>query len=349
MFDNENVMSADDDRFESMSPDDLLKEPAPKVPSYIEAERERAENSYLTPIEPEYSSEQDDALTRYLKYNGVSDPSKIQFEDDNGDIREVAFNELSSEEQDNIMMELGRPDISDDEINTINFLRQNRMSMQQAMDSYANYKLQEYINQNQTSVSYSVDDYSDDELYVGDLKLKYPDFTDEQLFEKLNNAKENPELYEAETRSLREYYRQQEQENRNAQIQSEIDAQNQYRDSLYNSINAFNGIALDWNDANSDTLEIEVEDKQKVLSYLLDKDANGKTQFVKDIEDPDSLIELAWLRVGGADALSYQNQYFKEIISERNKEISRLKKQIDKYNNPTRKGNDDFYTKTGLI
>ena len=40
-------------------------------------------------------------------------------------------------------------------------------------------------------------------------------------------------------------------------------------------------------------LEIEDGDRQQILAYLLDQDQEGKSQLVRDIEDPAELIKLS--------------------------------------------------------
>ena len=48
-----------------------------------------------------------------------------------------------------------------------------------------------------------IDDYDDDELFVADLKSKYPNFTDNELLDKLDAAKINEDLYNKEVAELR--------------------------------------------------------------------------------------------------------------------------------------------------
>lgn len=272
-----------------------------------------------------------DALHQYLINKGIVDTKKIKYEDEAGNPVEVDFDSLSKDEQLSIIDELSHPNITDDEIQTIDYLRRNKMTLSQVVDYFANKRLQEYIDQNGApEKTYQIDDYTDDELYLADLKSKYPSFTDEKLLAKLDSAKANEDLFKEEIEQLRSYYKEQEDEQMQQQKQQEEYNQQQYTNSLYEAMNKFNEIALDYKDEQSDTLEIEVDDKKRALSYLLDADTDGKTQFVKDIENPDALIELAWLRTCGADALSGQSQYYKNIISERNKEIARLRKQIEK-------------------
>ena len=58
----------------------------------IESEGEKNEEQETEPAE-------DDVLISFLKDRGISDPTKIQFENENGEIEDVDFNSLSREEQ----------------------------------------------------------------------------------------------------------------------------------------------------------------------------------------------------------------------------------------------------------
>ena len=345
MANGNEIVSPDDSRFEIPDVDSLLEDSTysdGEDPTVEETEDVSKIDPYNTTEESDENENEGDAtesnsesdenvLYQYLKKRGISDPKKIQYEDENGNTAEVDFNSLSTEEQLNIIEELSKPNITDEEIQTIDYLRRNKMNLAQVVDYFANQKLQEYIDQNNTQAhTYSIDEYNDDELYVADLKSRYPNLSDEDLNDELNAAKQDEDRFNKKVSQLREYYKNQENEQMEAQRQQEEAAREQYTNTLYDAVNQFNEIALDYKDDQSDTLEIEAEDKKRIMSYLLDTDTEGKTQFVRDIENPDALIELAWLRIGGADALSNQAQYYKEVISERNKEIARLRKQIDK-------------------
>ena len=175
-------------------------------------------------------------------------------------------------------------------------MRQYNVSFQQILDNYANQKLNEYASQNPVARDYAVDDYDDDELFVADLKSKYPNFTDNELLDKLDAAKINEDLYNKEVAELRTYYKQLE----DAQIaeheqirQSEMQA---FENNVADVLDRFNAIPLDPSDVNCDALAIEDVDKDRIASYLFDTDANGQSQLVKDLSDPAALVELAFFR-----------------------------------------------------
>lgn len=66
------------------------------------------------------------------------------------------------------------------------------------------------------------------------------------------------------------------------------------------------------------------------MSYILDQDADGKSQLVKDLEDPDRLIELAWFSTQGAKVLSELTKYWKGLLSNERAENKKLQAKLDK-------------------
>ena len=275
---------------------------------------------------------EDDAMTAFLKSKGIADPSKIQFENENGEIEDVDFNSLSREEQLTMIQELTNPDLSDHEVQVVNYLRQNNVTFDQVIDYFANQRLEEYLNTHPEDVhqkSYSIDDYNDDELYLADLKSKYPSFTDEELLSKLNTAKYDEDLFKKEVDVLRENYKAQEDQ---MLKDAELAEQQQYEDlqnNLLQAVSNFNEISLDTTDVNSDSLVVEDADKHQMLAYLLNQDKDGKSQFVKDIENPATLIELAWYRTQGRNVIDGISQYWKDILKNERKKIASLEKQLE--------------------
>jgi len=85
-------------------------------------------------------------------------------------------------------------------------------------------------------------------------------------------------------------------------------------------------------------LVIEDDEKSKILSYLLEQDTNGYSQFFKDLNDPKVLVELAWYRLFGQDAISNISEYWKDILKQErrtaksNKNSSASQTVVDKTN-----------------
>ena len=275
-------------------------------------------------------------LYEFLKERGIEDPSKLQFENEDGEIEEVDFNSLSEEEKLNIINSISDPGLSQHETDVINYLRQNNVTFNQVIDYFSKKAVEDYLAQNPDQVhqkSYTIDDYNDDELYLADLKSKYPEFTDEELMSKLESAKSNEALFKKEVDALRVDYKKQEDAEIEAQKQQEQADYDNLVGNLQNILSNFNEVALDSTDAESDVLEIEDSDKQQVLAYLLNQDSEGKSQLVKDLENPATLIELAWLRTQGRALIDNTTRYWKDLLKQERKEKAKLQKELESYQN----------------
>ena len=273
-------------------------------------------------------------LYEFLKEKGIEDPSKLQFENEDGEIEEVDFNSLSDEEKLNIINSVSDPGLTQHETDVVNYLRQNNVTFNQVIDYFSKKAVEDYLAQNPDQVyqkSYTIDDYTDDELYLADLKSKYPEFTDEELMSKLETAKANETLFKKEVDALRVDYKKQEDAEIEAQKQREQQDYDNLVGNLQNILNNFNEVALDSTDAESDVLEIEDSDKQQVLAYLLNQDSEGKSQLVKDLENPATLIELAWLRTQGRTLIDNTTRYWKDLLKEERKEKAKLQKELESY------------------
>lgn len=328
-------------------------------------EEDSKENEPEDKEDDENTETEDDVIIAFLKERGIADPKQIQFQNDDGEIENLSFDSLSREEQLTILKELTDPGLSDHEIEVVNYLRKNKVSFNEVIDYFADQRLQEYLNEHPEDVhakNYSIDEYSDDELYIADLKSKYPSFTDEEILSKLNIAKSDENLFKKEVDVLRENYKAEEDR---AKQEAEVAEQQEYeslRNSLMDAAKSFSEIVLDSSDPQSDSLVIEDQDRNKILEYLLNQNKDGKSQFVKDIENPETLIELAWYRINGKDTLTGVTQYWKNILKEERKQRASLEKQLEKYKNKEEKtvfknkettnspsSNLDFWDKSGLI
>ena len=275
-------------------------------------------------------------LYEFLKEKGIEDPSKLQFENEDGEIEEVDFNSLSEEEKLNIINSVSDPGLSQHETDVINYLRQNNVTFNQVIDYFSKKAVEDYLAQNPDQAhqkTYTIDDYTDDELYLADLKSKYPEFTDEELTSKLESAKSNETLFKKEVDALRADYKKQEDAEIEAQKQKEQQDYDNLVGNLQDILSNFNEVALDSTDAESDVLEIEDSDKQQVLAYLLNQDSEGKSQLVKDLENPATLIELAWLRTQGRALIDNTTRYWKDLLKQERKEKAKLQKELESYQN----------------
>lgn len=248
-----------------------------------------------TETEPQVESTEEtpnDYITQFLSSYGIENGT-ITYENEDGTTENVNFNDLDDEEKLNILKEISSPGLSEDEITTINYLRQNNATIQDVVEYYSQKAVRDYIEKNAGDRTYSVDAYSDDELYVAELRTKYADMTDEEIEADLNAAKENETLFKKKVDIIRNQYKAQEEEREKESVRQQEERYNNFKYSIYNQINDFSEISLDYKDTQSDSLSIEDSEKDAIYRYILDRDADGATQFFKDINDPQKLVEMA--------------------------------------------------------
>jgi hypothetical protein len=199
--------------------------------------------------------------------------------------------------------------LSDDEINTVNFLRQNRMNLQDFVDYQSQQAIKEYLEQNFTP-QYTVDQVSDDDLFRFELQDQMPDLTDEEIEDQLNRAKENESFFQKKVAALRNEYKELEDNQIRAneeQVAAEKEEQfNQLAQSLVS-------VARDTEEMNG--MLLDDQDKEDVLSFLLDRDANGQSEFYKLFSDPKALFKMAWTMLKGDQAHETYTQYFTNEIA----------------------------------
>lgn len=278
----------------------------------------------------------DDPIVAFLNSRGIKDATKIPFINDNGEEESVDFKDLSPEEKLDILNELADPGLSQEEINTVNYLRQNNLSLNQLMNYVADQAVARYLNEHPEAKHekvYSIDEYTDDDLFLADLHNRFPDFTDEELMAELDSAKANPDSFAKKTEAIRTSYKQMEDEYNQEQQQREAQAAEDLRNNLIEVSKNFNEIQLDYTDDTSDSLVVEEGDKQKIISYLMDTDSEGKSAFVRDLENPAALFEIGWLRTQGAEALANTTQYWKGQLAEARSINKKLQTELNKYKN----------------
>lgn len=274
------------------------------------------------------SSTDSDVLTLFLRSHGVEN-GKITYENDNGETEEVNFNELDSAEQLNILKELTTPNLAQHEIDTINFLRQHNVTFQDAVEYYSRRAIENYIQTNgPIQKDYSIDDYTDEELYFADLKAKYPNMTDEEIQSDLNSAKENEELFKKKADSIRNQYKTNEDERARYYQQQQQQQIKAYDDAIKYALTNFNEITLDYKDSHADSLIIDNKMKNDVYRYVMQVDESGISQFARDLQNPETLVRIAWLARHADDAISDITNYWKnELKTSRRGETQKPRQQ----------------------
>lgn len=305
-----------------------------------EPEQEPSDEGGLFDSDPEPDqepepTESNDFITSLLKRNGINRHA-IQVENEDGEIEEIDFDELTDDEKLALYDQATESAISDDELQTINYLRDKKMSLEDMIKWQREEAVKEYLNQAQQP-RYNVDNLTDDELYQFDLQDRYPEMTDDEIAQELESAKNNEALFKKKIGALRKEYKELEDEhNKAVQAQEDQEAEqrfNQLSESLVN-------VARNTNELHD--LVLEDEDKEAVLSFLLDRDANGQSQFYKLFNDPQKMFEMAWYARFGKEAFQNINDYYKGVIEKTRRGDKQQPRTVRKPNNQKSASSDAF-------
>ena len=256
-------------------------------------------------------NQEDDFMLDFLKSRGIDDPTKIMFEDDNEQVVERNWNELSKEEKLNILnMPLETPsednnDLTEEEIALLTHIRQSNLTPTEYINQIAG---GEVVQEPQ----YKIDDLSDDEVYILDLESRVGELTDEQAAQALNIAKQQSEdLYKKQIEGIRKEYKEREDlQNQQAQAQLEQEQQeafNQYQAKIVDAIDNLTSIG------NLD-LNFEDTDKETLAEFMLSQDESGKNYLYEALQDPETLTKAAWFILNGEEAFNSITDYFKNQI-----------------------------------
>lgn len=277
----------------------------------------------------------DPIVEELLKIKGISD-GKVKIINEDNKQEEVLFSNLSKEEQITILNDETYSDnygLDDSEIEFINEIRKNKVSINQYLDNYKN-NIINSIPKEEQEQNYDIDNYDDNELFLLDLKNKY-DLTDEELLKELEKELEDDTLFKKKVDILRKEYKKLEDEyTQIQQLEQEEKQKEEYQNFSQNMVN----IAV----ATPEFYGIELEDneKEEVLSFLLDVDEQGVSKFSQTINDPKKLYEAAWF-------LRYGKESFDALKNAYESEINKLKRDgtrvVRKVNNNTKKNIHELF------
>ena len=271
--------------------------------------------------EGESSKEQEtttNVVTELLKRQGIEDPNQISFEKEDGSIEKLKWDDLSLEEQLNILNQKPEndnlPPVNDEIGEDIRSLAKELKDNNMSVDDFINYIENQGIQGYQASLQphYEVDNITDDDLFKIDLKNRIPDITPEQLETALEQAKSNEELYNKQVNGIREEYKQFEEE-QNAQneaitVEEQQQEYNEFANAITQTIDSLDNV-------NGIDIELEDEDKYELAQFILGQDAAGVSNFGKALNDPETFVKVAWFALKGADAIDSITDYFKNEIT----------------------------------
>ena len=260
------------------------------------------------PINPEptpvQEPQEEDYLADFLKTRGIDDIDKIKFEDEQGNIEEKSWKELSSEEKINILnTPLEQEDdnqLSEEEVKLINQIRESNLTPSQYMQQIQG---EQVVQEPQ----YKIDDLSDDQLFLLDLESRVGELTDELAAQALANAKQNEELFQKQVDGIRKEYKEREdyqlQQEQAEAAQQQQEAYNQFQDTIISSIDQFNTIG-------NLNLNFDDSDKEELAQFMLSRDEAGNNYLWQALQDPETLVKAAWFILNGEEAFNSISDYF---------------------------------------
>jgi hypothetical protein len=309
--------------------------------------REISEDDYNNDSYVGSGNSDDEAYINTILRQKGFDPDSIKVEDyDTGEYKEVRFQDLSDDEKYDILNsdDDDVEDLSDDEWDTIDFLRNNGMSLREFAEYVQNQAIEQY-RQMQDRPDYKINDYSDDEVYMIDYRDRYgEDLTDEEFEAALELAKQNETLFNKTVARTRERYAAIEQQQMEQAKQQELQAEEQKRNAFISQVV---NVARNTSEMHN-TVDMDDNDKEGILRFMFDKTATGDTMFEKALLDPKTRYKAAWYIKHGDDVFDEIHRYYKgEIakLSRANRKPEAVIKNTNKRNSTQKRPMtlDDLY------
>lgn len=278
----ESLVDENEDTFEQLVNEDLDNE------DDSQDDDSQEDSSFQEDSSNEIDSIQENESINYLLKSKGLNPHAILFENEDGEEEEVDFYDLPLDEQMNIInYNQNDYNLNEEEINVINFLRENNIDLEEYTAYIKEKAIEEYKNKN---ISYDIDTFSDEEIYASYLKDSY-DLTEEEIALELEKQKESG-IFTKKVEKLRSMYKEQEdlereqkeQESKLAEQEEIKEAQNMLATAAA-STNNFMGF------------ELEDEDRREALNFIFERDATGKSKFYKMFDDPEKLFRIALFAV----------------------------------------------------
>ena len=268
------------------------------------------------PIEsPAEGTTEDDIIKSLLNDRGIKDPDKITFEDD-GVVTERSWNDLTNDEKRAILNQSPdkdpEVDLDEQEIQMINQMRLNGMNPEQYVTALRKQGYDYYAKtQNDTTPDYSTDDLSDDELYMLDIQYRTPEMTEQEAYDALVAAKANETLFNKQMAGLRNYYRGLETD---MKTQKDAEAKEQEQQQFQQYSNSIMDAIQNTKSIGNLDIDLDQQDKEDIAQFILGRDQAGINWFGKALEDPDTVVRMAWFALKGDEAFNDIENYISEQI-----------------------------------
>lgn len=275
----------------------------------------------ITELNEEIKNEGDDFIDSLLRSRGIQDRTKINFTDDNGEIVEQNWDNLSTEEKLNILNtseEDPSQELDESEITLINAIRESRLTPEEYLNNLQQQSVNNYIqNAQDIQRSYKIDEYSDDELFIFDLMSKASDITDQEAQEALEAAKSNEALFQKQVEAIRNQLKAQEDE---AIQQAQFEQEEQERERFNQYSSQIADYIGEFDEFSGYDLNLSNEDRDDLYEFITGVDGAGNNHFAKALSDPETLVKAAWLTLNGQQMIEDITNYFQNEIKQVRKE-----------------------------
>ena len=271
--------------------------------------------------EPKQSPEtEEDIIISLLKSKGIEDPSKLKFENEEGEIEEVDWESLSNEEKLNILtsddsdVDYG---LDEEEQSLLNYLRTNGISPSDYIQYREQLAVENYKQSLEGNPQYEIDNITDDELYALDLQSRVKDITDEEINAALEQEKANPALFEKKMQGIRQEYKEAEDDRRQQEeLLHQQERQEQFEEFQDGVMQALENLT----EIGGVELNLGQEDLSEIADFILTSDAAGVSWLGKALDDPETLVRMAWFAIKGDEAFESLTDYYAKEIAQQKRE-----------------------------
>lgn len=275
------------------------------------------------PVEPEPKQSpetEEDIIISLLKSKGIEDPSKLKFENEEGEIEEVDWESLSNEEKLNILtsddsdVDYG---LDEEEQSLLNYLRTNGISPSDYIQYREQLAVENYKQSLEGNPQYEIDNITDDELYALDLQSRVKDITDEEINAALEQEKANPALFEKKMQGIRQEYKEAEDDRRQQEeLLHQQERQEQFEEFQDGVMQALENLT----EIGGVELNLGQEDLSEIADFILTSDAAGVSWLGKALDDPETLVRMAWFAIKGDEAFESLTDYYAKEIAQQKRE-----------------------------
>lgn len=284
---------------------------------------EGGKSTNSSPAEPEPKQEpeiEEDIILSLLKSKGIEDPSKLKFENEEGEIEEVDWESLSNEEKLNILtsndsdIDYG---LDEEEQSLFNYLRTNGISPSEYIQYREQIAIENYKQSLEGNPQYEIDNITDDELYALDLESRVKDITKEEIDIALEQEKANPALFEKKMQGIRQEYKEAEDDRRQQEeLLHQQERQEQFEEFQDGVMQALENLT----EIGGVELNLGQEDLSEIADFILTSDAAGVSWLGKALDDPETLVRMAWFAIKGDEAFESLTEYYTKEITQQKRE-----------------------------